>query len=461
MFFRTCEPIACGLGPGWARHLAKRRTIIQGCSLQCPGYHGCNDHGNKRPPSAYIHFQLTIITSLKPHNLYLHSYLVKLRSPANIIHRRTKRHSIIESTEGDAGILKSWLEHRDTEDGYGKLRDTLFLSSIDSAFSLTAAFFVNASILIVAAANFYSKNETDVGDISSAYHLLIKYLGNGSAIVFAVALLCSGQSSTFTGTLAGQVIMEGFLGEGFKLPPWLRRLTTRLLALIPALVTALVLGPSGINYLLVLSQVILSVQLPFAVWPLVYFTSNRKFMNKFVAPSSGASGGGNNACAASSTTSGDGIVNAVVPASLPACNIIHAAAPSHSAPVTPPLLSPPVTPLSPISANLPSFSSSSTTTTNRSNNTLLPLPPHTTTTTHRRSTSSDRNNNNNSTDYCFSEDGIAASERLSNAHSEQPLSGFIEMEFVNSRTLIVLSCIVATLITLLNILLLCIQGIKD
>lgn len=143
-----------------------------------------------------------------------------------------------------------------------------------------AAFFVNASILIVSAANFYGSGEENVGDIGSAYTLLYKYLGPSSAVCFAVALLCSGQSSTFTGTLAGQIVMEGFLGDGFKMAPWLRRLITRIIALIPALVTAIISGQEGISKLLVLSQVILSVQLPFAIWPLIYFTSSRAIMNK-------------------------------------------------------------------------------------------------------------------------------------------------------------------------------------
>jgi len=146
--------------------------------------------------------------------------------------------------------------------------------------ALTFALFINAAILIVSAATFHTRGQNDVAEIQDAYKLLSPTLGvTGASILFAVALLASGQNSTLTGTLAGQIVMEGFLN--LRLRPWLRRLITRLLAIIPAVIVTAIAGESGTAKLLILSQVILSVQLAFAVVPLVIFTSDRKKMGEF------------------------------------------------------------------------------------------------------------------------------------------------------------------------------------
>jgi manganese transport protein len=149
--------------------------------------------------------------------------------------------------------------------------------------ALMLALFINAAILIVAASTFHSSGHFEVAEIQDAYNLLSPMLGVSIAsTLFAVALLASGQNSTITATLAGQIVMEGFLR--LRLPAWVRRLTTRLLAIIPAVIVAALYGESGTAKLLVLSQVILSLQLPFAVIPLVSFTSNREKMGPFVSP---------------------------------------------------------------------------------------------------------------------------------------------------------------------------------
>ena len=145
------------------------------------------------------------------------------------------------------------------------------------------ALFINAAILIVAAATFHKHNQHGVAEIQDAYKLLSPMLGVPIAsALFAFALLASGQNSTLTGTLAGQIVMEGFLN--IRLRPWLRRLITRLIAIVPAVFTAALFGTSGTAKLLLLSQVILSLQLSFAVIPLVLFTSDRRKMGQFVSP---------------------------------------------------------------------------------------------------------------------------------------------------------------------------------
>ncbi len=142
------------------------------------------------------------------------------------------------------------------------------------------ALFINSAILILAAATFHTAGRTDVAEIQDAYQLLTPMLGVGIAsTLFAVALLASGQNSTVTATLAGQIVMEGFLS--IRLPPWLRRLVTRALAIIPAVTVAIIYGEAGTARLLVLSQVVLSMQLPFAVIPLVMFTSDKAKMGEF------------------------------------------------------------------------------------------------------------------------------------------------------------------------------------
>ncbi|KAI8074719.1 natural resistance-associated macrophage protein-domain-containing protein [Gongronella butleri] len=162
------------------------------------------------------------------------------------------------------------------------IKRNLHYSFIDLVVALSFAFFINSSILIVAAANFFdasdpAKAAATMSDLFDAHDLLDRYIGPAAALVFAIALLCAGQSSTLTATLAGQVVMSGFLGMSTR--PWLRRLVTRLIAIIPAMLAACFAGRSGLSQLLITSQVILSIQLPFAVVPLVYFTSNPKIMS--------------------------------------------------------------------------------------------------------------------------------------------------------------------------------------
>ncbi|MCI1188202.1 Nramp family divalent metal transporter [Hymenobacter sp. DH14] len=186
--------------------------------------------------------------TVMPHNLYLHSSIVQTRAFP--------------------------------QDEPGK-RSAIKFATIDSTLALFLAFFVNAAILVTAAAAFHGKGHENVADIADAHKLLTPVLGAGAAsVLFAVALLASGQNSTLTGTLAGQIVMEGFLD--IKLKPWVRRLITRLIAVVPALVVAIIYGEKGTGQLLVLSQVILSLQLSFAVVPLVLFTGSRAKMGVFV-----------------------------------------------------------------------------------------------------------------------------------------------------------------------------------
>ncbi len=185
--------------------------------------------------------------TVMPHNLYLHSSIVQTRN-----YERTVQ---------------------------GK-KEAIKFATIDSTVSLFLAFFINAAILIVAAATFHTTGNQDVADIHDAHEMLAPILGTTLAsIVFAVALLASGQNSTLTGTLAGQIVMEGFLN--IRLKPWLRRLITRLIAVIPALIVTILYGEKGTTDLLVLSQVILSMQLSFAVVPLVMFTGSKLKMGEF------------------------------------------------------------------------------------------------------------------------------------------------------------------------------------
>jgi manganese transport protein len=188
--------------------------------------------------------------TVMPHNLYLHSALVQTRA----------------FDQDDAGKA-----------------DAIKMATIDGTVALGLAFFINAAILIVAAATFHAAGRTDIAEIDEAYRLLSPMLGvAGASVLFAVALLASGQNSTVTGTLAGQIIMEGFLR--FRLPTWARRLVTRALAIIPAVFVVGASGDAGATRLLVLSQVVLSLQLPFAVVPLVRFTTSRRIMGRFAAP---------------------------------------------------------------------------------------------------------------------------------------------------------------------------------
>jgi manganese transport protein len=163
------------------------------------------------------------------------------------------------------------------------LRSALRYNFLDSVIALNFAFLINAAILIMAAATFHRHGMTQVAEIQDAYHTLSPLLGIPFAsVLFALALLCSGQNSTVTGTLAGQIVMEGFLN--IQLTPWLRRLITRLIAIVPAIIAVAFYGVSGTAKLLIFSQVVLSLQLSFAVFPLVQFTSTRTRMGEFVNP---------------------------------------------------------------------------------------------------------------------------------------------------------------------------------
>jgi len=198
------------------------------------------------PSQLYIAIGILGATVM-PHNLYLHSSIVQ-----------TRRYD--ETPQGKRMAVR-W-------------------AFLDSTLALSFALFINAAILVVAAATFHRAGHTEVAEIQDAYKLLTPLLGvAGASAVFAFALLASGQNSTLTGTLAGQIVMEGFLN--IRLRPWLRRLITRLVAIVPAAFTAIFFGESGTAKLLILSQVILSVQLSFAVFPLVRFTSERAKMGEF------------------------------------------------------------------------------------------------------------------------------------------------------------------------------------
>lgn len=188
--------------------------------------------------------------TVMPHNLYLHSSVVQTRKYTDTLESR---------------------------------REAIRFATLDSTVALMSALFINGAILVMASAVFYGTGYEDVADIGDAYQLLSPLLGTTAAsTLFAVALLLSGQNATLTGTLAGQIVMEGFLD--LRLRPWLRRLITRLFAIIPAVVVTALYGERGVGALLILSQVILSLQLPFAVFPLVRFTTDRRRMGPLVAP---------------------------------------------------------------------------------------------------------------------------------------------------------------------------------
>lgn len=154
------------------------------------------------------------------------------------------------------------------------LRESIHFASVDSILALLLAMVLNGMILVVGASAFH--NVQDVQELQDAYYSLEKYVGHGTSTLFAFALLASGQSSTLTCTMAGQLVMEGFLGLTWR--PALRRLATRLVAILPALLVILVVGERGLNHLLILSQVVLSGALPFAIWPLIYLTSSHRWM---------------------------------------------------------------------------------------------------------------------------------------------------------------------------------------
>jgi len=188
--------------------------------------------------------------TVMPHNLYLHSSIVQTRKYLDNVASKT---------------------------------EAIRFATIDSSFALMSALFINGAILVTAAAVFHGSGHEAVADIGDAYQLLSPLLGFKTAsVLFALALLCSGQNATLTGTLAGQIVMEGFIN--LRLRPWLRRLITRLIAIIPAVIVVVLYGERGSGELLILSQVVLSLQLSFAVFPLVAFTSNREKMGSWVNP---------------------------------------------------------------------------------------------------------------------------------------------------------------------------------
>jgi manganese transport protein len=188
--------------------------------------------------------------TVMPHNLYLHSSIVQTRK---------------------------------YEQSAGGKREAIKFATLDSTVALMFALFINGAILILAAAAFHSSGHSEVGEIQEAFHLLDGVLGvTFAGILFAVALLASGQNSTLTGTLAGQIVMEGFLN--IRLRPWLRRLITRAIAIVPAVVVIGIYGEGKTTALLVASQVCLSMQLGFACWPLMRFTGEKAKMGEFVNP---------------------------------------------------------------------------------------------------------------------------------------------------------------------------------
>ncbi len=203
----------------------------------------------RNPGMLYIAIGILGATVM-PHNLYLHSSIVQTRKYLDTVPSK---------------------------------KEALKFATIDSTIALGFALFINAAILVVSAATFHHTGYQNVADIEDAYRLLSPVLGVTAApIVFAVALLASGQNSTLTGTLAGQIVMEGFLN--IRLRPWLRRLITRLIAIVPAVIVAALYGEKGTGELIILSQVILSLQLPFAVVPLVRFTGQKGKMGELMAP---------------------------------------------------------------------------------------------------------------------------------------------------------------------------------
>jgi len=202
----------------------------------------------QEPGALYLAIGIVGATVM-PHNLYLHTSIVQTRR--------------VQADE--AG-----------------LREAVRFTTADALVSLLLALLVNAAIMVLAASAFNSSGHREVTDIADAYRLIEPVVGSAvAASLFAIALLASGQSSTFTGTIAGQIVMEGFLD--LKIPCWQRRLLTRVLALVPALIGVYWLGDAGIGKMLVLSQVVLSFQLPFAMWPLIRFSSNRALMGRYAS----------------------------------------------------------------------------------------------------------------------------------------------------------------------------------
>lgn len=241
--FRQVEAIVLGLVATIGACFAMELTLV-GLDWAAVA-RGFIPHGSAlRDPHSLLLTIGIVGATVMPHNLYLHSSIVQTRNVALDARSRT---------------------------------DAIRLSTLDTVISLTLALVVNAAILALAAAAFHVAGHRHVTDIQDAYHLLDPLVGGSLAsLLFGVALLASGQSSTFTGTIAGQILMEGFLD--MRIPCWQRRLITRALALLPALAGILWLGDAGVGKLLVASQVVLSFQLPFAIWPLIRLTGDRTVM---------------------------------------------------------------------------------------------------------------------------------------------------------------------------------------
>src|SRR5438093_424087 len=244
--FRYIEALVITLiatiGSCFAAELIFSKPALTGVMLGfIPGPHIVMDQG-------MLYVSICIIgATVMPHNLYLHSSIVQTRK--------------FEQTP------------------VGR-REAIKFATIDSSVALMFALFINGAILVLAAAAFHWSGHQDVAEIQDAYKLLSPLLGVGIAnILFAVALLASGQNSTLTGTLAGQIVMEGFLN--FRIKPWLRRLITRLIAIVPAVMVIGIFGEGKTTQLLVASQVVLSMQLGFAVWPLMRFTDEKTKMGEF------------------------------------------------------------------------------------------------------------------------------------------------------------------------------------
>ncbi|WDD92632.1 Nramp family divalent metal transporter [Burkholderia sp. FERM BP-3421] len=243
--FRQIEAIVLGLIGTMAACFIAQLAMVP------PDWHAVarglipGDPGHDRKDAIVLALGIVGAT-IMPHNLYLHS-------------------SVVQTRRIEGGPR-------------GALRDTLAMVRIDTWVSLVIAMLVNAALLVLAGAAFHATGRTDVADIEHAYTLITPIAGSAAALLFGVALLASGQSSTLTGTIAGQVIMDGFLHV--KIPCYQRRLITRGLALVPALIGVLWLGDGSVGELLVWSQVLLSLQLPFAMWPLIRSVSDRARMGE-------------------------------------------------------------------------------------------------------------------------------------------------------------------------------------
>jgi manganese transport protein len=243
--FRQIEAIICGLvatiGVCFAIEL-----IYSPPSLSALGHGLLPQLSSLSDPKALVLVIGILGATVMPHNLYLHSSIVQTRRVAGDTMSR---------------------------------REALRFSTLDALVTLAIALLVNAAILSLAATAFHGHGRNEVVDIGDAYRLLEPLLGGAAALVFGVGLLAAGQSSTFTATIAGQILLDGFLN--LKIPCWQRRLITRGLAVVPALIGVLWLGDQSVGRLLILTQVVLSLQLPFAIWPLVRFTSQRRWMGRY------------------------------------------------------------------------------------------------------------------------------------------------------------------------------------